>query len=92
MDLRSKALSGTLWNVLMIITVSGMDLLVFTVLARNLTISEFALLTFCFLIVEFGNIFVTAGINQNLIQRKIWEDSYFNSVASIVFTLGLLLS
>lgn len=92
MDLRSKALSGTFWNVLMIVTVSGMDLVIFTVLARNLPISEFALLTFCFLIVEFGNIFVTAGINQNLIQRKIWEDSYFNSVASIVFILGLLLS
>lgn len=92
MDLKTKAISGTLWNVVMIFTVSGMDLLVFTVLARTLPISEFALLTFCFMVIEFANIFVSAGINQNLIQRSVWDDKFFHSVYTFILFMGLSIS
>ena len=92
MNLKNKAISGTLWNFLMIFTVSGTDFFVFTILARNLPINEFALLTFCFLLIEFGNIFVTAGINQNLIQRSVWDDKFFQSVFTFVLVVGLITS
>tara|TARA_B110000211_G_scaffold209414_1_gene246735 strand:+ start:2949 stop:4295 length:1347 start_codon:yes stop_codon:yes gene_type:complete len=61
-------------------------------LARLLTLEEFGILTFCLLVVEFANMLTNVGVNQNLIQRKEWDLTYFSSVFTFVLSASVLLT
>lgn len=61
-------------------------------LARLLTLEDFGILTFCLLVVEFANMLTNVGVNQNLIQRKEWDLSYFSSVFTFVLSASVLLT
>jgi teichuronic acid exporter len=88
MSLKLKAASGVFWN----ISANGFNQLVnffvYLLLARLLNVEDFGLVAFAFLVIEFSTIFVTLGINQNLIQRAVWCDKF----ASSAFWLTLILS
>lgn len=88
MSIKKQATKGTMW---VSITRTGMnviDFLVYAYLARILTLEEFGLVGFCFLFIEFANTLVNAGINQNLVQRKTWDDHYASSTMIFVFGVG----
>lgn len=88
MPLKKKTAHGSLWNLLRTVTTNGIDFVVYALLARVLSIEDFALLIFCLLIVEFASMFSQVGVGQNLIQRKQWD----NGFASSTFTFMALFS
>tara|TARA_R110001583_G_scaffold194936_1_gene367721 strand:+ start:929 stop:2368 length:1440 start_codon:yes stop_codon:yes gene_type:complete len=67
---------GTLWNTMSNMGNQLISLLVYVLLARLLSVEEFGLIAFSFLILELGNLFVGFGINQNLIQKSEWDDKF----------------
>ena len=85
MSVKKKALSAALWSV----TGNGFsqifNFVVFILLAKLLEVEEFGLVSFSLIIIEFGSVFLSVGINQNLIQRHDWDDSF----ASTAFWLML---
>ncbi|GAC32251.1 oligosaccharide flippase family protein [Paraglaciecola polaris] len=92
MPLKKQATKGSMW---ISITRTGMNVIDFAVyayLARILTLEEFGLVGFCFLFIEFANTLVNAGINQNLVQRKTWDDGYAASTMTFVSGMGLVVA
>lgn len=92
MSLKKQATKGSMW---ISITRTGMNVIDFAVyayLARILTLEEFGLVGFCFLFIEFANTLVNAGINQNLVQRKTWDDGYAASTMTFVSGMGLVVA
>ena len=92
MSLKKQATKGSLW---ISITRTGMNVIDFAVyayLARILTLEEFGLVGFCFLFIEFANTLVNAGVNQNIVQRKTWSDSYAASTMTFVFGMGVVVA
>lgn len=89
MSLQRNTILGTLWNVSRTFVVSIVDFIVYAVLARFLSLEEFALLAFSLLVVEFATMLTNVGVNQNLIQREKWEKSYFTSVLTIILLLSV---
>ncbi|WP_166424095.1 oligosaccharide flippase family protein [Paraglaciecola sp. 20A4] len=92
MSLKKQATKGSMW---ISITRTGMnvvDFIVYAYLARILTLEEFGVVGFCLLFIEFANTLVNAGINQNLVQRKTWDDNYASSTMTFVFGMGLLVA
>ncbi|MDO6579043.1 oligosaccharide flippase family protein [Alteromonas stellipolaris] len=92
MSIKKKATAGSLWMSLTRTGINVVDFLVYAYLARILTLEEFGLAGFCFLFIEFANTLVNAGVNQNLVQRKEWEDRYAASTMTFVFGMGLVAS
>lgn len=88
MSLKQKATKGSLWISLTRTGINIVDFAVYAYLARILTLEEFGLVGFCFLFIEFANTFVNAGVNQNLVQRKTWSDSYAASTMTFVLGMG----
>ncbi|MEM5498184.1 oligosaccharide flippase family protein [Paraglaciecola mesophila] len=92
MSLKKQATKGSMW---ISITRTGMNVIDFAVyayLARILTLEEFGLVGFCFLFIEFANTLVNAGVNQNIVQRKTWSDSYAASTMTFVFGMGVVVA
>ena len=76
MSYAKKTMIGTLWNTMSNMGNQLISLLVYVLLARLLSVEEFGLIAFSFLILELGNLFVGFGINQNLIQKNEWDDTF----------------
>lgn len=93
MVLKKQTARGSLWNLVRTFTGNAIDFIVYALLARVLSIEEFALLIFCLLIIEFANIFTNVGISQNLIQRETWDPSFSSStfVFTCLLSLGIAL-
>jgi len=92
MQLQQKTAKGSLWNLFRTLIVSASDFLVYAVLARVLSVEEFALIVFCLLIVEFASIFARVGIVQNLIQRASWEQSFSSSTFIFIMIFSAIIS
>ncbi|AEF03638.1 MAG: polysaccharide biosynthesis protein [Alteromonas sp.] len=90
MSLKKKATKGSIWTSITRTGINVIDFIVYAYLARVLTLEEFGLAGFCFLFIEFANTLVNAGVNQNLVQRKEWEDRYAASTMTFVFGIGVL--
>ena len=89
MSLKKQATRGGVWASFTRMGMNLIDFLVYAYLARILTLDEFGLVGLCLLFVEFANVVVNSGINQNLIQRKTWDDLYASSTLLFAFGLGL---
>lgn len=89
MSLKKQAAKGGLWISITRTGVSVIDFLVFVYLARILTLEDFGLVAFCMLFIEFANTAINAGVNQNLVQRKTWDEQYASS--TMVYLVGLAL-
>lgn len=92
MTIQKKTAHGSLWNLARTLSGNGIDFVVYAMLARVLTIEDFALLIFCLLLVEFASIFPRFGVAQNLIQRSRWEQDYASSTFCFITVLSLLVS
>ena len=92
MQLQQKTAKGSLWNLFRTLFVNASDFIVYAMLARVLSIAEFALIIFCLLIVEFASIFSRVGIVQNLIQRSSWEHSFSSSSFVFIALLSFLIA
>jgi O-antigen/teichoic acid export membrane protein len=89
MSLKKQAAKGGLWISITRTGVNVVDFIVFAYLARILTLEDFGLIAFCLLFIEFANIAVNAGVNQNIIQRKTWNEGYASSTLIYVVVLAL---
>jgi O-antigen/teichoic acid export membrane protein len=89
MSLKKQAAKGGLWVSITRTGVNVVDFIVFAYLARILTLEDFGLVAFCLLFIEFANIAVYSGVNQSIIQRKIWDEGYASS--TLIYVLGLAL-
>lgn len=89
MELKKQAVKGGLWTSFTRTGVNVVDFIVFAYLARILTLEDFGLVAFCLLFIEFANIAVNAGVNQNIVQRKTWDESYSSSTLIYVVCLAL---
>lgn len=92
MSLKKSASAGMFWNV----SVQGFNQLVsffvYMLLARLLEVEDFGLVAFSFLIIEFSSIFMSIGINQNLIQRKQWSDEFASSTFCLILIISAFLT
>ena len=89
MSLTKQAAKGGLWISITRTGVNVVDFVVFAYLARILTLEDFGLVAFCLLFIEFANIAVNAGVNQNIVQRKTWDEGYASS--TLIYVVGLAL-
>ncbi|MFT6987741.1 MAG: O-antigen/teichoic acid export membrane protein [Psychromonas sp.] len=89
MSLKKQAAKGGLWISITRTGVNVVDFIVFAYLARILTLEDFGLVAFCLLFIEFANIAVNAGVNQNIVQRKTWDEGYASS--TLIYVVGLAL-
>jgi O-antigen/teichoic acid export membrane protein len=87
MTLKKQAAKQGLWISVTRTCINMVDFIVFACLARILTLADFGLVAFCMLFIEFANISVNAGVNQNIIQRKTWDEQYASS--TMFYVLGL---
>tara|TARA_R110000744_G_scaffold264592_1_gene378848 strand:- start:2250 stop:3710 length:1461 start_codon:yes stop_codon:yes gene_type:complete len=92
MSLKRKAASGSIWISLTRTGINVIDFAVYAYLARILSLEDFGLVGVCLLFVEFTNTIVTAGVNQNLVQRKAWSDAYASSTMIFVLGIAILLA
>lgn len=92
MSLKRKAASGSIWISLTRTGINVIDFAVYAYLARILSLEDFGLVGFCLLFVEFTNTIVTAGVNQNLVQRSTWSNAYASSTMTFVLSIALLLA
>ena len=90
MSLKKQAARGGMWVSITRTGTNIVDFAVFAYLARILTLEEFGLVGFCLLFVEFATMVVNAGVNQNIIQRRTWDDGYASSTMIYVFGLALI--
>jgi O-antigen/teichoic acid export membrane protein len=86
-SLKKQAAKGGLWISITRTGLNVVDFIVFAYLARILTLEDFGLVAFCLLFIEFANIAVNAGVNQNIIQRKTWDEGYASS--TLIYVVGL---
>lgn len=87
MSLKKQAAKGGMWISITRTGINVIDFLVFVYLARILSLEDFGLVAFCMLFIEFANISVNAGVNQNIVQRKTWDENYASS--TMVYVVGL---
>jgi teichuronic acid exporter len=87
MSYAQKTMTGALWHGLSNGGNQLVAFIVYVLLARILSIEEFGLIAFSFLMLELGNVLVNFGINQQLIQRKEWSDDFAKTC--FWFLLGL---
>ena len=90
MSLKKQAAKGGMWISITRTGINVVDFFVFAYLARILTLEEFGLVGFCLLFIEFTNMVVNAGVNQNIVQRKTWDEGYASSTLIYVFGLALI--
>lgn len=89
MSLKKQAAKGGLWISITRTGVNVVDFIVFAYLARILSLEDFGLVAFCLLFIEFANIAVNSGVNQNIVQRKTWDEGYASS--TLIYVVGLAL-
>tara|TARA_R110000765_G_C18962354_1_gene609547 strand:- start:4929 stop:6377 length:1449 start_codon:yes stop_codon:yes gene_type:complete len=87
MSLKKQAAKGGMWISITRTGINVVDFIVFAYLARILTLEDFGLVAFCLLFIEFANIAVNAGVNQNIVQRKTWDEGYASS--TLIYVVGL---
>tara|TARA_R110001583_G_scaffold73469_1_gene204401 strand:+ start:1359 stop:2834 length:1476 start_codon:yes stop_codon:yes gene_type:complete len=87
MSLKKQAVKGGVWASSTRMGINLIDFSVYAYLARILTLEDFGLVGLCLLFIEIANMVVNSGINQNLVQREKWDDSYASS--TLIFTSGL---
>ena len=96
MSYAKKTIIGTLWNTLSSMGNQVIAFLVYVLLARLLSVEEFGLIAFSFLILELGSLFVSFGINQNLIQKGEWDEPFaktcFWFLLGVSATISLLIA
>lgn len=79
MSLKKKSITGVFWGITGSGFTQGLNFLVYIVLARLVSLEEFATVAFAFLVIEFVSIFMSVGVNQNLIRRDVWCDEFASS-------------
>jgi O-antigen/teichoic acid export membrane protein len=89
MSLKKQAVKSGAWISITRTGTNVVDFVVFVYLARILTLEDLGLVSFCMLFIEFANIAVNAGVNQNIVQRKTWDEGYASS--TFIYVLGLAL-
>tara|TARA_R110001599_G_scaffold122530_1_gene294567 strand:+ start:22053 stop:23513 length:1461 start_codon:yes stop_codon:yes gene_type:complete len=92
MSLKKQAARGGFWISLTTTGTSVIDFFVFAYLARILSLEDFGLVAFCMIFIEFVNIAINSGVNQNIVQRKVWDPNYASSTLVYVFSLAVLAS
>jgi O-antigen/teichoic acid export membrane protein len=90
--LKKQAAKGGVWISITRTGINVIDFIVFAYLARILTLENFGLIAFCLLFIEFANITVNAGVNQNIVQRKTWDEQYASSTMFYVVGLAILVA
>ncbi|MBD1390551.1 oligosaccharide flippase family protein [Neiella sp. HB171785] len=88
MSLKRKSAAAVLWNVLTSGFGQFFSFVVFILLARLMSVEEFGLVGFAFLIVEFVSIFLSIGVSQNLIRRDEWTDEFASTYHSIILLVA----
>jgi len=97
-SLKKKAVTGTLWVAVERFGSTGIELLVFVILARLLTPADFGLIAMVIAFFAIAQTFVDSGMGQALIRKKeITEDDrstifWFNMAISIVLYILLYIS
>tara|TARA_R110001583_G_scaffold26095_1_gene94220 strand:+ start:4157 stop:5611 length:1455 start_codon:yes stop_codon:yes gene_type:complete len=92
MSLKKQAAKQGIWISITRTGINIVDFMVFAYLARILSLEDFGLVAFCMLFIEFANTAVNAGVNQNIVQRKTWDEQYASSTMVYVVGLAILVA
>jgi PST family polysaccharide transporter len=98
MSVKAKFAKSGAWMMASAIFVNLSSMLIFVVLARLLTPTQFGIVAFATIFIELSRILVVAGIPDALIQRKDWDDDVASSAfwanigisAAICLVIGMV--
>jgi O-antigen/teichoic acid export membrane protein len=74
MALRHKLASGSGWLAIGALADYAMQFLVFTLLARLVTVTELGIVAFALVLTDLGRIFVNGGRAEAMVQQPEWDD------------------
>lgn len=90
-DIKRKAIKASKWSILTQITTKAISPLIYVILARLLTPSDYGIVAVASMVISFSQIFWEAGLGKTLIQRN----DQIETIANIVFwtniSLGFLI-
>ena len=92
MSIKAKTSSGIFWNILANSSIQLANLLVFVLLARQLSLNEFGVVMLAVLVVNFFTIFVKEGVVEYLVQRDTVDDVFLSTAFWLTLGGGLLLT
>jgi O-antigen/teichoic acid export membrane protein len=89
LNLRRQAISGVGWSGAATVSRTGLQLLVFIILARILSPSEFGLMGMLIVFVNFAALFSELGFASALVQRKEIEERHRSSIFWLNIMIGI---
>ena len=89
LNLRRQAISGVSWSGAAIVCRTGLQLIVFIILARILSPREFGLMGMLIVFVNFAALFSELGFASALVQRKEIEERHRSSIFWLNIMIGI---
>jgi O-antigen/teichoic acid export membrane protein len=92
MDIKRKAIQGMIWSAIQNWGTQAIALMLFFVMARLLTPSDFGLVASANIVVAFLEIFLRQGFQQAIIQHPDLEEEHLDTAFWIYVAVGSLLA
>ena len=92
MSLKKNSIFGAAWSILATSFNQIFSFFIFILLAQLLNIDEFGIASFSLIIIEFASIFLSFGINQNLIQKPQLDDAFSSTAFWIMLVVSSFIS
>ncbi|GJD97977.1 lipopolysaccharide biosynthesis protein [Methylobacterium iners] len=92
MSIKQKLVASVLWMTGAALFNNLSTLIVFVALARILTPTEFGIVAFAGIFIDFSRVLVLAGIPDALIQRPVWDDITASTAFWMNMTISVVLS
>jgi teichuronic acid exporter len=87
-SLKKKSAAGVFWYMSSNGFSQGVNFVVYLLLARLISVEDFGLVAFSFLLIEFVSVFMSVGINQNLIRKEHWQNDFSSSSHWLIIILS----
>jgi len=84
--------SGMSWNLFSRIFSNGSQLLIYFVLARLLSPTDFGVIAIVLVFINISTIFANAGLGSAIIQNKVYDKDKFNTIYILSISFGIIIS
>ena len=84
--------TGMSWNLFSRIFSNGSQLLIYFVLARLLSPTDFGVIAIVLVFINISTIFANAGLGSAIIQNKLYDKDKFNTIYVLSISFGIIIS
>lgn len=92
MSFKKKAINSSAWSMANSLVNKIVTLIVYTIIARFVSIEEFGYVAFSLLFIEFLSLFISTGFKEYLISKESWDHDLASATFWIVFCLFICIS